>query len=630
VRSKIRGLIALVTLAAAVPAGMAAASPPTCRGLPATLVGTSGNDLLVGTDGPDVIIAYGGADTIRAKGGDDVICAGPGNDLVNAGPGNDVVYGLGGNDEIWGKGGHDVLEGNGGQDELRGGNGPDKVLGGAGADELYGGKKDDRLKGGGGDDLIWGSGGNDRAVGHDGVDTCSAESEVGCEQDPHDFSVERLYLNQAVPAADTDDPAADRVATVIGRGGVIRAFVAANWTLSGASPDVVLHWRAGGNSGVIQMTGPSTVPTSPSEGSLNQTFNATFGNGFLRNGMEIYVEVDPDNSYREDSEANNRWPASGWFDVGATSVPRFDITFVPITLNGISSSFTMNDAEDVLEETLGVHPIAAYDIAIRNPHAFNGSSQQDWVNLLNELVNLRDNVDHSDRLYYGVLPNPISPGIGGIGYVGYPVSLGLEDEHIVAHELGHNLSLPHAPCGGPADADPNYPYGGGSIGSWGYDIATTSLKNPSSYTDLMSYCMPAWISDYNYANVLEFRTEAWGYGAAAQAIPEGQSTVSVIGSLRSAGGAAVSLSSVSQARRPARSGAGDYTLIGRDAAGRVLFRAPFEAYEYADGPEGDEKLFIVDALVDEEDVDRLAAIEVLHRGRLFGDHPVDRVQRPRR
>ncbi|MGH8875397.1 MAG: hypothetical protein ACRDVM_09140, partial [Acidimicrobiia bacterium] len=69
--------------------------PPTavCKGQPATLVGTPGNDVLTGTSGKDVVVALGGNDRISTLGGNDVVCAGGGKDRVNGGGGNDRLFG---------------------------------------------------------------------------------------------------------------------------------------------------------------------------------------------------------------------------------------------------------------------------------------------------------------------------------------------------------------------------------------------------------------------------------------------------------------------------------------------------------------------------------------------------------
>ena len=55
-----------------------AALAPTWQGLPCTIVGTSGDDVLRGTQGDDVICGLGG---------NDVIAGGPGNDTLAGGPG---------------------------------------------------------------------------------------------------------------------------------------------------------------------------------------------------------------------------------------------------------------------------------------------------------------------------------------------------------------------------------------------------------------------------------------------------------------------------------------------------------------------------------------------------------------
>jgi uncharacterized repeat protein (TIGR01451 family) len=111
----------------------------TCRGVPATIVGTAGSDRLIGTGGPDVIAALGGGDTVLAEAGRDLICSGGGNDRVVAGPAADRVFGGGGADRLLGGGGPDLLAGNPGRDVLRGGAAGDRLRGGAGFDRCVGG-----------------------------------------------------------------------------------------------------------------------------------------------------------------------------------------------------------------------------------------------------------------------------------------------------------------------------------------------------------------------------------------------------------------------------------------------------------------------------------------------------------
>jgi Ca2+-binding RTX toxin-like protein len=65
----------------------------TCRGLPATLIGTDGDDDLSGTPGADVIVGGPGDDVIAGLGGNDVLCGDRGTDRLDGGEGDDRVYG---------------------------------------------------------------------------------------------------------------------------------------------------------------------------------------------------------------------------------------------------------------------------------------------------------------------------------------------------------------------------------------------------------------------------------------------------------------------------------------------------------------------------------------------------------
>ena len=135
---------------------------PACSGMPVTILGTDGHDVINGTEGPDVIHGLGGFDWIRGLGGNDVICGGDGSDVIGAGSGDDIVLGGDGHDAIWGGSGNDSLEGGDGNDSIFGGPGSDEVWGNFGNDSLYGLAGDDKLYGG------WGP--NDGSI--DNNDTC--------------------------------------------------------------------------------------------------------------------------------------------------------------------------------------------------------------------------------------------------------------------------------------------------------------------------------------------------------------------------------------------------------------------------------------------------------------------------
>jgi predicted extracellular nuclease len=133
----------------------------TCYGLPATIVGTKGKDVIYGTNGPDVIAGLGGNDVIYGGNGNDVVCGNGGDDKLYGGNGNDTLLGGYGKDLLYGGNGNDTLDGGSGNDTLDGGNGNDMLFGGDGIDGLYGQNGNDILNGNGGNDKLTGGNGND-------------------------------------------------------------------------------------------------------------------------------------------------------------------------------------------------------------------------------------------------------------------------------------------------------------------------------------------------------------------------------------------------------------------------------------------------------------------------------------
>jgi len=91
-------------------------APATCKGKPATIVGTNGADVRTGSQSRDVIVALGGNDTLSGIGGNDVICGGAGKDALKGGKGKDSLLGQAGKDALKGGGGKDLCKGGKGTD----------------------------------------------------------------------------------------------------------------------------------------------------------------------------------------------------------------------------------------------------------------------------------------------------------------------------------------------------------------------------------------------------------------------------------------------------------------------------------------------------------------------------------
>jgi Ca2+-binding RTX toxin-like protein len=132
-RTKLAGvaMILLVAVASALvgSAPSSGANTRTCNRRAATIIGTSGNDVLYGTNGADVIVGGGGRDQIFGLGGDDSLCGEGARDIITGGSGDDYVYGGKGDDALIGGSGDDYVNGGDGSDDIRGGSGEDYLAG---------------------------------------------------------------------------------------------------------------------------------------------------------------------------------------------------------------------------------------------------------------------------------------------------------------------------------------------------------------------------------------------------------------------------------------------------------------------------------------------------------------------
>jgi hypothetical protein len=96
---------------------------------------------------------------------------------------------------------------------------------------------------------------------------------------------------------------------------------------------------------------------------------------------------------------------------------------------------------------------------------------------------------------------------------------------VFAQEVGHALRRKHAPAclapgpdplcapGGPSPCYPNYKdgqYPSGSIGEFGFDVFSSDVYDPATYTDFMGYCRQRWVSPYTYLGLRAGMVERFG------------------------------------------------------------------------------------------------------------------------
>jgi hypothetical protein len=385
------------------------------------------------------------------------------------------------------------------------------------------------------------------------------------------------------------------VPLVAGKDGLLRVFALANKT-NLVGPDVRVRLYDGTTlTATFTIPAPGTsVPTSPNEATLTRSWNVPVPGSLIRPGLHVLADVDPSNTVAESNEDDNSFPAADTpLALDVRDVPPFAVTFVPVTQsNGRTGGVGSSNKAEFLAFAERIHPIATVDAVVHaalsvdtTASATNGDA---WLYILNQIEMLRV-AEQSSRNYYGVLQVDYcsSGGLAGIGYIGLPSAVGWDCSaggsraSVAAHEWGHNWGRRHSPCGGASDPDPAYPYPGGKIGVFGYDVVSGSVED-TSFSDIMGYCVPEWISDWTYEGVLGFRL---ANASVAGALAAEQPCVLVWG--RVVNGRPVlepAFELVTRPHLPTR--AGPYTIEGRGGDGAPLFRLPFSPAEVADLPGG--------------------------------------------
>ncbi len=409
-----------------------------------------------------------------------------------------------------------------------------------------------------------------------------------------DLTIDGLYLTQA-----TQTYPSPSVPLVKDRSAWVRVFVKAS-EANAVQPQVRVRFINGSTTNTLTINAPgASVPLAVSEGSAASSWNAAVAAAWIQPGTHVLADVDPSGLVPESNKANN---SSADTTLDVRTLPTWKITLVPITTPNTSgaSPATITGAVDTsnmaayLDTAKRFWPVPdAVDVALgagltSSLTAPLDSGGSNWGTVLSE-VSARRSADGSARYYYGVVATTYGGGVAGLGYVPGHSAIGWDKSgsraRVLAHEVGHNFSRPHSPCGGVASSDPSFPYSGGKIGVTGWDaFATTgNLKDAATYTDVMGYCSTQWVSDYCYKLVLTYRAG----NANNLAPPEaGVAEDCLILWGRVEDGRVILEPAFPAFTVPCLPEGGDLGLEALDVSGRSLLNLPFTSTEVADGPEG--------------------------------------------
>ena len=340
---------------------------------------------------------------------------------------------------------------------------------------------------------------------------CDRPAEIG-------LAMPVVYLTQAIQRSTGDVP------LIAGRDALLRVFLTSNRPTAFFEPRVVATFARGGQEThrVAMERTSDLMVTSVEEGELGHSYNAVISGEVIQPGVELVVEADPEGVVPRASGSETRFPDSGVYSLDVVEVPPMEVVVVPVVEAEAPEESIFEWTRGIGDDSPAVgllkyaFPFGEFRAGTREKYVTSldlTRSDGQW-GLVLELEAVRA-MENGTGYWYGAAGS-VNGRVRGIARLGGPVSIGKPWDTELAHEVGHNLGLRHAPCGGPMGIDPEYPYADGGIGAWGYDFRDGTVMSPHGRRDIMGYCYNlGWLSDYYFEKVIAYREEVEGRGASA-------------------------------------------------------------------------------------------------------------------
>ena len=400
----------------------------------------------------------------------------------------------------------------------------------------------------------------------------------------------RAYLVQAVQSHDYPVP------LVAGRDALLRVFPEAVHGSEAENPQLRLSFHVDGTETHVVDTSVNNdfVQRQNDESELTNSLNVDIPGWVIQPGLELEIDVDPVEDDAESSANTTSGSTTVRIPIEVQELPIFNLTLVPFLYVDSDDTSIVDTVRAMAEKpwehellagTRTLLPIGEWEVNAHEPITTNSKDSHD-VFLQTAAIQA---MEGDDGYYMGMLTE--SEHSAGTAARNGTVSFAIPDSEVIAHELGHNFSLMHAPCAvRGSSVDPSYPQEDGSLGSWGYDAEDKSIVSAAT-ADVMSYCSPRWISDYHFSNALRYRV----YRHARSDVSLAHSTKSLLvwGSQHWDGRLTLNPSFVVRAPERLPSVKGDYLVEGLSDSGTQLFSLRFDMHEVADAESSGSFVFLI-------------------------------------
>ena len=395
------------------------------------------------------------------------------------------------------------------------------------------------------------------------------------------------YLTQATQSLDYPVP------LVAGEEALLRVFIKADAGMDITKPPVrATFYRGGSVVYTANIPGEEfTIPDVFDENELSASANVEVPGSVIQPGLELVVEIDPGETFDSKHGIAARIPETGKMSPDIRQLPTFELTVVPFLwaegpeISVLSVVDGLTPESDLLRPTRDLLPVNDFRLIIHAPIWTSVDPISDSVGTMGPELEAIYAIEGERGYYLGIFRAQGPSGLRGIAQdIPSYISFSVLAPYVIAHELGHNLNLFHAPCGGAAGPDPFYPYEDGSIGTSGFNMLNGSLV-PSETWDLMSYCDPQWISDYSFTRALNHRMSI-GPVFATPPMVAASNGLLLWGGLDQAGELSLEPAFVVEASPVLPQEDGPYMLTGEREDGSVLFTLAFAISEYADAEGG--------------------------------------------